>query len=283
MMLAWIQVISAQSFEQILDTVDLNGRSVLLMKSNRWLYLEDYVKNLAYDSLFSKSWVTKDIHSYSEEKNNPITERKISLIENASEFVFPLDTFKLLRGFTGYHTGIDLKSFTGDTVCAAFDGRVRFASNIRNGYGNLVIVRHYNGIETYYSHLSKILVNVDDIINAGNAVGLVGSTGRATGPHLHFETRYHDIAFDPFKFIDGGKRCLVSDSLLICNNLLGRRSGDKNFVEVNGDHGDSYTIIRGDTLYKIARQYNTSVEVLCQLNNISRTTILRIGQKLILP
>lgn len=267
----------------IIDTVEVEGRAAILFSGKKWAFLDEYQKSLVYDSLFTKNWITKDIHSYPSQKSTILEEKAINLLENVNNFVFPLDSFKQLRGFTGYHTGLDLKAPTGDTVRAAFDGRVRFASNIRNGYGNLVIIRHYNGLETYYSHLSKILVSIDDDVKSGCAVGLVGSTGRASGPHLHFETRYRDIPFDPLKFINTEQKCLISDSLLICNSLLGKSSGKAIVSDTHGDSDEYHTIIRGDTLYKIAKKYNTTVEAICQLNSISKTTILRIGQKLIIP
>jgi murein DD-endopeptidase MepM/ murein hydrolase activator NlpD len=269
-------------FGDILDTIILNDRQVFLFSDKKWAYLDDYYRILAYDTLFTKNWEVKEIHAYRNENNKSLKEIKVNLLENNSPFVFPLDTFKYLRGFTGYHTGIDLKADLGDTIRAAFDGRIRFAANIRNGYGNLVIIRHFNGLETYYSHLSKILVSINDDVKAGDVVGLIGSTGRATTHHLHFETRYRDKPFDPQKLLTCEEKTLLSDSLLICNNLFGRDISDS-YVEVKEDGSTEvlyHTIIKGDTLYKIARQYHTSIDALCQLNNISTSTTLKIGRKL---
>ncbi len=279
-----IKSLSGQTMpNKIIDTIELDGRSVVLLSGKKWAFLNEYQKSLAYDTLFSKNWVTKEIHSYPSDRNKPIGELVVNLNENNSNFIFPLDTFKMLRGFSSYHTGLDLKANPGDSIRAAFDGRVRFAANIGNGYGNLVIIRHYNGLETYYSHLSKILACMDDDVKAGEIVGLVGATGRATGPHLHFETRFRDRTFDPLTIVNCEQKCLTSDSLKICNQLFGIKTGNTGKHLVEGDGSDFHTIIKGDTLSKIAKLYNTSIDMLCQLNNISKTTILQVGRKLIIP
>jgi len=270
------------SFGDIMDTVVINERPALLFSNKRWTYLDDYNKYLSYDSLFTNNWETKGIHAYSREKEKPFNDRTINLLENNSAFVFPLDTFKYLRGFKGSHTGIDLKAESGDSIRAAFDGRIRFAGNIHNGYGNLVIMRHFNGLETYYSHLSKILISVDDDVKAGDIIGLVGQTGRATTHHLHFEVRYRDKVFDPAKLLSLQEKKLLGDSLQICNKLFGIGSTNpkKEVTQTNGSETQYYIVIKGDTLYKISKLYSTTIENLCVLNNISKTSILHIGQKL---
>jgi murein DD-endopeptidase MepM/ murein hydrolase activator NlpD len=112
------------------------------------------------------------------------------------------------------HAGIDLQLRIGDTVRAAFDGVVRL-SEYHGGYGNCVMIRHYNGIETLYGHLSLRLVQPGDLVNAGQVIGLGGSTGRSTGPHLHFETRFLGRPFDPQKTIDFGSDTLKTNVLII--------------------------------------------------------------------
>ena len=270
------------SFGDILDTIVVNDKPALLFSNKRWAYLDDYTKHLSYDSLFSKNWVTNGIHAYFTDRNKPISDISINLLQNNSAFIFPLDTFKYLRGFNGNHTGLDLKADLGDSIRAAFDGRIRFAGNLRNGYGNLVIIRHFNGLETYYSHLSKIRVRVDDDVKAGDVIGLVGQTGRATTHHLHFETRYHDNPFDPAKLISWQKKELLSDTLVICNKfLIGGSCNTENAIAINGENPTQfYTVVKGDTLSKISRLYSTTVENLCRMNNISKTSTLHIGQKL---
>ena len=99
------------------------------------------------------------------------------------------------------HTGTDIRLNSGDTVRSAFDGKVRLAKRF-SGYGNLVLVRHNNGLETIYAHLKAIKVKVNDTIKAGDLIGLGGRTGRATCNHLHFETRLFGLPFDSNKYVD---------------------------------------------------------------------------------
>ena len=95
------------------------------------------------------------------------------------------------------HKGVDLKANVGDTIYAAFDGKVRLTKFERGGYGFYVIVRHDNGLETVYGHLSRFLCKPDQYVKAGTPIALSGNTGRSTGPHLHFETRFMGYAINP--------------------------------------------------------------------------------------
>lgn len=106
------------------------------------------------------------------------------------------------RRFGRIHRGIDLKLSVGDTVRAAFDGKIRLTKFERRGYGYYVVIRHDNGMETVYGHLSRFLVKPDQRVKAGEPIALGGNTGRSTGPHLHFETRFMGIAINPTAIID---------------------------------------------------------------------------------
>lgn len=126
---------------------------------------------------------------------------------DVSEFQMPVNG-KMTSGY-GYrprfrrmHRGVDLSLNTGDTVRAAFSGRIRIVSYEGGGYGNYVVIRHDNGVETVYGHFSKHLVKRDQFVKAGEPIGLGGSTGRSTGPHLHFEVRYLGLALNPSTIID---------------------------------------------------------------------------------
>jgi murein DD-endopeptidase MepM/ murein hydrolase activator NlpD len=176
-----------------------------------------------------------------------------------------------------HHNGIDINLNTGDTVLAAFDGRVRIAAYF-SGYGYTVVIRHYNGLETLYGHFSKILVDTNQLVMAGEPIGLGGNTGRSYGSHLHFEVRYLGIAFNPELIINFDENRLLSDTLMLTAahfRHLGGASGGSAVANA------SYHRVRsGDNLSTIARRYGTSVNNLCQLNNISRTTTLQIGRTL---
>lgn len=183
------------------------------------------------------------------------------------------------------HAGIDLRLEKGDSVYNVFDGVVRI-SRFFSGYGNIVVVRHYNGLETCYAHLSKRLTKVNEHVKAGQVLGLGGRTGRATCNHLHFEVRYLEEPINPRFLVDFQNQKLAADTLLVTNesffhhnkNNVKKSASPVNFPLEKG--GDFYTIRQGDTLYSIAKRNGTSVAALCQKNNIDKTSILQIGQKL---
>lgn len=114
------------------------------------------------------------------------------------EYAFPLPGGKVISayGTRGGHSGTDIKTCAKDTIRAAFDGVVRM-SKPYYAYGNLVVVRHANGLETIYSHNFKNLVQSGDTVKAGQPIGLTGRTGRATTEHVHFETRINGQHFNP--------------------------------------------------------------------------------------
>lgn len=111
------------------------------------------------------------------------------------------------------HQGLDIKVYTGDTIRAAFDGKVRVVTcqGLRKGYGYYIVIRHPNGLETLYGHLSKQLVKEDQIVRAGDVIGLGGNTGRSTGSHLHFETRLLGQPIDPRTMFDFPNQDVTGD------------------------------------------------------------------------
>ena len=199
------------------------------------------------------------------------------------------DTIKIdLRGYTppsqkyvtsdfGYrrgqfHYGIDLKVHKGDTVFCAFDGQVRLAKSQRRGYGQYVVVRHNNGLETLYAHLEKTFVTPGQTVCTGEALGLGGSTGRSTGYHLHFETRYLGNVINPNDLYDFTECGVKSDVFWL---------SAANFEYVKEiEKVRFWTVRQGDTLGKIAVKTGVSVTRLCSLNRIKSNSILRIGQKI---
>lgn len=161
------------------------------------------------------------------------------------------------------------------------------------GYGNIVIIRHENGLETFYGHLSKRNVESGDWVNAGDVIGLGGNTGRSTGPHLHFETRYKGYAFDPQWLIDFETGTLRHRMFVLKKKYLSQYSNyeqnfDDEFKTAEEDAAEEaalkamkwHTVKSGDTLGKIARNNGTTVNALCRLNGIKSTSTLRIGQKI---
>ena len=211
----------------------------------------------------------------------------ITLIgEMDSKFVAPVKGQILSKyGYRGrrMHTGTDIRLNSGDTVRSAFDGRVRLAKKF-NGYGNLVLVRHSNGLETIYAHLSQISVKVNDSVKAGDLVGLGGRTGRATCNHLHFETRLFGEPFDSGKYIDFNTFALKADKIYYKNKRFEsdlasfkRKESSATFMANIPGGATKHVIKKGDTLSVIARKYNTSVNKLCVTNNITAQKTLKIG------
>ena len=192
------------------------------------------------------------------------------------------------------HKGEDIKLYVGDTVRAAFDGRVRICRSDRRGYGNFYVIRHDNGLETIYGHLSKHIVKQDEYVKAGQAIGLGGSTGRSTGPHLHFEMRYMGIALDPADLIDfvtfqprsqifklDRKRAEWEQSNKGKRSALASSRGSSSRSSGSRRSSPAIHVVRkGDTLGGIARRYGTTVNRLCKLNGIRANTKLQLGKRL---
>ena len=209
------------------------------------------------------------------------------------------------------HKGIDLRAAVGDTVYSAFSGRVRLTRFERGGYGFYVIVRHENGLETVYGHLSRFLVKPDQYVKAGQPIALSGNTGRSTGPHLHFETRFMGYAINPEAIFDFANRCTHTDSYTFSKSTYtkardyapSRRynqakksttedketaskksnkkdqqpqvtaSTRKSTKESREDSRSTYKVQKGDNLGKIASRNGTTVEQLKKLNGLTSNTI----------
>ncbi len=193
------------------------------------------------------------------------------------------------------HNGLDIKVYIGDTIRAAFDGRVRMVKYERRGYGKYVVIRHDNGLETVYGHLSKQLVKEDEFVKAGDVIGLGGNTGRSTGSHLHFETRFLGQVIKPEFLLDFPQQDIVCDSYLFVRGLNMYKSqrtrvlaaakagklkevASKNTGTSEGGAIRYHKIRTGDTLGLISRKYHVSIDRLCKMNGIRRTTTLRVGQ-----
>lgn len=215
----------------------------------------------------------------------------ISLINQGdSPFVMPVKG-QILSKFgprhRRMHTGTDIRLNSGDTVRCAFDGRVRLAKRF-SGYGNLVLVRHNNGLETIYAHLKAIKVKVNDTIKAGDLIGLGGRTGRATCNHLHFETRLFGEPFDSNKYIDYNTFALQADKIYYKNKqfeidpskLRDKPLPENKLLLASKSSGGKHVIRRGDSLSTIARKYNTTVKKLCVANKITAQKTLKVGSVL---
>lgn len=192
--------------------------------------------------------------------------------------------------FRRMHKGLDIKVYTGDTIVAAFDGKVRIVGYEAAGYGYYVVIRHKNGLETIYGHLSKQLVKSGDIVKAGEVIGLGGNTGYSYGSHLHFETRLLGVAINPALLFDFANQDVTGDYFVFHANE--DYSGSSPRLVAKTDQGSEHTIggavamqqskhykvSRGETLYSIAEKTGLTVATLCDLNGISASEKLKPGQ-----
>lgn len=222
------------------------------------------------------TWTNEHVHVYRD------VAMPDSFTIDLKGFCMPTDNRKITSHYgprrRRMHRGVDVKVYIGDTIRSAFDGKVRVVNYERRGYGKYVVIRHDNGLETIYGHLSKQLVGENQIVKAGEPIGLGGNTGRSTGSHLHFETRFLGKDINPVRMFDFPNQDIVSDTFTFYNKPK-RRTVAKNGSSESSDIR-YYRVKQGDTLSKIAVRYGVSVSHLCQMNGISRKTTLRIGQVL---
>lgn len=160
--------------------------------------------------IYNEGWNSKRVNPF---KENEVPE---TYLIDVRDYVMPVpggvtSNYGYRPRFGRTHKGIDLKLNSNDTVVAAFEGKVRVVNYEAKGYGNYVIIRHPNGLETVYGHLNKQLVKEDQIVKAGQPIGLGGSTGRSTGPHLHFETRFMGYPINPAAIFDFANHCTHTD------------------------------------------------------------------------
>lgn len=177
------------------------------------------------------------------------------------------------------HYGVDLDLETGDAVMAAFPGMVR-VSKYNKTFGNVVVIRHYNGLETVYAHLSKRSVEPGALIEAGDTLGLGGNTGRSYGSHLHFEVRFLDQPIDPALLFDLENGSLKALDLDIHKGTFASMAAAKVAAKNAQVARKFHTVRRGDTLSALSRRYGVKVSQLCRINGISERSTLSIGQRI---
>jgi len=278
-----------------MDENELEASEIMLPVSNSAI---PSILDIPSVNKYYSSWDTLSVRRYSEIP--PFAGDSVGLPlfnDYSTGFVMPVEgTFLSPFGYRGrrVHAGIDIKLEAGDPVGAAFDGVVRMAKYY-SGYGNCVVIRHYNGLETLYGHLSKIKVKVNQQVNAGDIIGLGGRTGRASCNHLHFETRFQGKAFNPKQLIDFETYSLVSDTFTVTRSTYGLSRdylpgttistmvADNGVVKSKAKSAKSkkyHTIRSGDTLSALSRKYGTSVKQICSINGIKPSKKLQLGTKL---
>ena len=266
---------------------------------------QDFLDNLFKDEaepeldIYTEGWNSKSVNAYA---GMEVPDMQTIDVSN---FAMPCpgyvtSPYGYRPRFRREHKGLDLKLQTGDTVYAAFPGRVRLTNFERRGYGHYVILRHPNGLETVYGHLSKILVKPDQDVKVGEPIALGGNTGRSFGSHLHFETRYMGTPINPAAIFDFANQTVHTDTYTFDKDTYKK---PRNFDPAanteyarqyrathpqkatasssSGSKGSkSYTIRRGDTLSRIASRNGVTVRQLCRLNGMTTKTKLTPGKKI---
>lgn len=293
---AVVSVVEEPEYEQIDDISDPSSRQaeiVTAMRDNQ------HPSKTSYDPF----------------KNGKLV---VDLSQASQNFVYPING-KYSSGYgsrgRGWHSGVDLTAPSGTPIYAAFDGRVRM-SKPYGGYGNMIVLQHENGLETVYGHCLKTLVEEGQMVKSGEKIALCGRTGRATGTHLHFEVRVAGSTINPALLVNYTLKAIQPGTIIVTKNgsrISASRSTSSETIEnnekplppkkedvalasaaavANPDNekpktsasaplkATSHTIVKGDTLYAIAKKYGTTVDNLCTLNNISKTIILKLGVKL---
>lgn len=217
---------------------------------------------------------------YSEWSNQSVrfkSEMPDSFRIDLTGFVMPTTNTRITDVF-GYrrrrgrrHNGLDIKVQKGDTIYAAFDGKVRITSYQRRGYGHYVVIRHNNGLETVYAHLSKKLVIEEQNVKAGQPIGLGGNTGRSTGSHLHFETLFCGTPLNPALMFDFEKQDVTGDFYMFRK---------KQYKAAIAGEPKYHKVRSGENLSVIARKRGVSVNTLYRLNKMNSRTIIRPGQSI---
>ena len=225
--------------------------------------------------IFKEDWINSEVTPYEKVDLSKMKDSIIIIFRDSAFYCSPSgilsSAFGPRRG--KQHKGIDTDLRVGDTIRATFDGKIRYSRYNKSGFGYLIIIRHFNGLETYYAHLSKLLLSENTLVKAGDVIGLGGKSGNARGSHLHYEVRYKDNAFDPQKIIDLKNKSLKNDTLILTQD---------DFKWIKQWRQRKYVKIKsGETLSHIAYRHGISIKKILKLNSsLNENSILQIGQKI---
>ena len=293
--------------QRALDTIETELGKVVLYSNKTWSFLQistfDGIMNprinvlmQAQDPSFRHPW-SNDICFTSRNDMSKLKDTLWLCVNDDYDQNFHMPAPGIVTSRYGprngrNHNGIDIDLETGDTIYATWSGKVRYAKYNDGGYGNLVIIRHSNGLETLYAHLSKFLVYPDQDIVAGEPIGLGGNTGRSYGSHLHYEIRFYDAPINPEEIIDFAEKSLKNENLFVHKGLFRPGAKPSDYYEdhpaevvqapvvVRTPQVRYYKVRPGDTLTEIAARNSTTVTKICQLNGIKPTTVLQVGRSL---
>jgi hypothetical protein len=259
-------------------------------------FIEDTLLPMVSATMDQAFWDTETIHIKGIDLKSLPDTIKVVLVDSLHGCCIPFSKGYVYSKFKyrgrHAHKGVDIPLHIGDDIYAAFDGVVRVVmpKGKSGGYGNLIVIRHFNGLETYYGHLLKYLVQSGDTVSAGDLIGLSGNTGRSTGPHLHFETRYLGKAFDPERIFDFNSGTLRTKQIELkkhyfsCHSHFGMTDQQSLAVFTNPPRlaptPKYYKVRRGDSLTRIAKRKGTTVKNICRLNGIKANKCIYVGQRL---
>lgn len=295
-----------QLHKEMLASQDIKSNQIRVEDTQ--LFLDNIFKEEEEPELdiYTEGWDSKLVNAYT----NAVIPQTQDI--DVSKYVMPhngyiTSPYGYRKRFRRMHKGVDIKVYIGDTIRAPFDGKVRLTNYQRSGYGKYVILRHTNGLETVYGHLSEFLVEPDQYVKAGDPIALGGNTGHSTGPHLHFETRFMGLPINPAAIFDFTNQTVHTDTYTFDKDtytqarnydpaansqyaaqwrqdhpqparpVTKRSSG-------NGSSGSgssaTYTVRKGDSLGKIANRNGITLQKLCRLNGLKTTSKIKPGQRL---
>lgn len=264
------------------------GKDNIKMGDNSFIQLMD--EQEPEPDIYTEGWNSRSVNPF---KESQVPDREVL---NVRGYHTPhpgrvSSPYGYRARFGRMHKGVDISLKLNDTIYAAYDGKVRLTNYEPRGYGNYIILRHPNKLETVYGHLNKILVKPNQVVKAGQPIGLGGSTGRSTGPHLHFETRFMGYAINPAAIINFSNGTVHTDTYTFSKQTYQQPrnftpNDNKKKVEQPQNRyqaaaaTETYTVKRGDSVGSIARAYGISTTTLRRLNNMSSTERITIGQVL---
>ena len=236
---------------------------------------DDLMEDHPADDIYNNMWTSDHVNPY----KIPIDSMPDSVRIDCSHFFVPVPgSVTSVFGPRRYrfHYGTDLRLIVGDSVLSAFSGKVRIIDYEARGYGHYVVIRHDNGLETVYAHLSEVLVKLNQNIKAGELIAYGGNTGHSTGPHLHFEVRYMGNAINPAHMINFDTGKVFSQTY-----LLTKKASFYYQREVKQLHSAKYyKVKKHDTLSRIAARNGISLKALCRLNGLKQKAKIKPGMRL---
>lgn len=294
----------SESRANVIDTLPtaVPGVNVLLYNDNTWHFSKSN-EYIADSEVFREAWNETSTNPYQVALDSLPETWAVWLVDSLSEYHCPTTATRITSKFGmrhgRRHQGIDIGLPVGSPLYAVFDGKVRVATTM-HGYGKVMILRHNNGLETVYGHMSAFDLKPGDIVHAGDVIGKSGNTGRSTGPHLHFETRHKGLAFDPLRIIDFSNGNLKQRIMVLKRRYFSASSRyDQDFDEeflLQEDDAKAlaakkakeeeearkamvyHKVKSGENLGLIARKYHTTVNNICRLNGIKNPNTLRAGR-----